>query len=544
MTVLTGSVGPPGKREMSMHSKFDRRHFLKGVAGTAVAAGYMQVNPDFFISPAHAQAGKTMTFLSAENITGNWDPTAHTTLSQKNIEGFVMGFLTRTPMKLDNPGEVVYELATDIKLLDPSRLQIKLREGVVFHDGKPFKAEDVKATFEYGSRPDRPAQWYPGPTETLKIDTPDDYTVIVDTSKGGYPAHLFMFLAAFLPIMSAKDIAAGSGGVLSQRLNGTGPFKFVEQRGNDTVMKAYDGYFKGKPAIAGITFTFTGDSTTRMLSLMNGQASIVERLEPEQVDTIKGNPNIHINQVVSVENKYLWFRCSKPPFNDPRIRLAACHAINRDVILDVLGSAGRGSSNFVSPVKFGYIDLDNYPKFDPKKSQALLAEAGFPNGKGLPPLEYITSVGFYPKTKEYGEIITAMLNEQGFNVSLTVLEPAAWNERLYHRPGGGPGHMVDCGWSTGSPEPDLVLRTHFHSSSHRICGIEDAAIDASLDKERSAPTLEERKKILQTETMPLIASKMPALALFTSVMIHAMQKEFQGLYIYPDGSMDASKPAA
>jgi peptide/nickel transport system substrate-binding protein len=159
-----------------MHSKFDRRHFLKGVAGTAVAAGYMQVNPDFFISEAHAQAGKTMTFLSAENITGNWDPTAHTTLSQKNIEGFVMGFLTRTPMRLDNPDQVVYELATELKLLDPNRLQIKLRQGVVFHDGKPFKAEDVKATFEYGSRPDRPAQFYPGPTETLKIETPDDYT--------------------------------------------------------------------------------------------------------------------------------------------------------------------------------------------------------------------------------------------------------------------------------------------------------------------------------------------------------------------------------
>jgi peptide/nickel transport system substrate-binding protein len=506
--------------------------------------GFMQIDPDFFISSAYAQSGKVMTFLSAENITGNWDPTAHTTLSQKNIEGFVMGFLTRSPMKLENPGEVVYELATDIKLLDPNRLQIKLRQGIVFHDGKPFKSEDVKATFEYGAQPDRPAQWYPGPTATLTIETPDDYTVIVDTSKGGYPAHLFIFLASFLPIMSAKDIAGGPGGVLSQRLNGTGPFKFVAQRGNDTVMEAFDGYFKGKPAIPGINFAFTGDSTTRMLSLMNGQASIVERLEPEQVTSLEGNDKIAINKVVSVENKYLWFRCSKKPFDDPRLRLAACHAIDRDAILDVLGSAGHASSNFVSPVKFGYVDLDNYPKFDADKCQALLAEAGFPKGEGLPPLEYITSVGFYPKTKEYGEIITQMLNDQGFNVSLTVLEPAAWNERLYDRPGGGPGHMVDCGWSTGSPEPDLVLRTHFHSTSKRICGIVDKEIDASLDKERSAPTLEERKKILQSETTPLIASKMPALSLFTSVMIHAMQKDFVGLYIYPDGSMDASKPAA
>ncbi|NTG18140.1 ABC transporter substrate-binding protein [Agrobacterium rhizogenes] len=526
-----------------MCSEINRRRFLQGAAGAAAVAGFTQINPDFFISSAYAATRKTMTFLSAENITGNWDPTAHTTLSQKNIEGYVMGFLTRTPMKLEDPGATNYELATEIKLLDPHKLQIKLRQGIIFHDGKPFKAEDVKATFEYGSRADRPAQWYPGPTETLEITTPDDYTVIVDTTKGGYPAHLFIFLAAFLPIMSAKDIAGGSGGVLSQRLNGTGPFKFVEQRGNTTVMLAFDTYFKGKPAIPGINFTFTGDSTTRMLSLMNGEASIVERLEPEQVDSIKDKPNIHVNTVVSVENKYLWFRCSKAPFNDPRLRLAACHAIDRDQVLELLGAAGHASSNFVSPVKFGYEDLDNYPKFDPDKCQALLAEAGFPKGQGLPPLEYITSVGFYPKTKEYGEVITQMLNDQGFNVSLTVLEPAAWNEQLYHRPGGGPGHMVDCGWSTGSPEPDLILRTHFYSTSHRICGIEDKEIDASLDKERSAPTLEERKKILQTETMPLIASKMPALSLFTSVMIHAMQKEFEGIYIYPDGSIDASQTA-
>src|SRR5690606_12284448 len=131
-----------------------RRDFLKGVSAAGAGAGLLMINPHFLVSPAHAQAGKQLVFLSAENITGNWDPTAHTTLSQKNIEGFVMGFLTRTPMRVEAPDEVVYELATSIKLLDPTRLEIKLREGVKFHDGKPFTARDVKATFEYGSQPD------------------------------------------------------------------------------------------------------------------------------------------------------------------------------------------------------------------------------------------------------------------------------------------------------------------------------------------------------------------------------------------------------
>lgn len=518
-----------------------RRSFLRGIAGAGAGAGILQINPEFFFSSAHAQEMKPITFLSAENITGNWDPTAHTTLSQKNIEGFVMGFLARTPMRVENPDEIIWELATGMELLSPTQLKFTLREGVKFHDGKEFKAEDVKATFEYGAQPDRPAQWYPGPTETMEITTPDDYTVIVDTSKGGYPAHLLMFLASFLPIMSAKDIAEGPSGPLSQRLNGTGPFKFVEQRGNDTIMEAYEGYFRGAPKIPSISFNFVGDSTTRMISLMNGQANIVERLEPEQVETVSAREDIAISKLTAVENKYLWFRCSKPPFDNPLVRKAACHAIDRSMVLEILGDAGAYSKNYVSPVKFGYTELDNYPEYDPEECQRLLAEAGYPGGQGLPELEYITSVGFYPKTKEYGELITALLQAQGFPVTLSVLEIAAWNERLYDRPGGGPGHMVDCGWSTGSPEPDLVLRTHFHSSSKRITGIVDPEIDASLDKERSAPDLETRRKILQEETMPMLADKVPALSLFTSVMIHAMSKDIEGLFIYPDGSMDASR---
>ncbi|AJE47569.1 ABC transporter substrate-binding protein [Celeribacter indicus] len=519
----------------------DRRNFLRYgmMAGAAMAAP--RLNPDFFFSSAYAQDMRPLTFLSAENITGNWDPTAHTTLSQTNIEGFVMGFLTRAPMRPDNPDEVVYELATEINEIDAHTLEIKLRDDVTFHDGKPFTAADVKATFEYGAQPDRPKQVYPGPTETFEVTTPDNYTVIVDTSKGGYGASLFIFLASYLPMLSATDIADGPGGMLSQRLNGTGPFKFVAQRGNDTVMEAFPEYFRGAPKIPGVTFSFVGDATTRMLSLMNGQADVIERLEPEQVETLEGEENIKLSRLVSVENKYLWFRCSKPPFDNPLLRKAAAHAIDRSVIMEIMGSAGEASSNFISPIKFGYTDLDNYPEYDPEECQRLLAEAGYPGGEGLPELEYITSTGFYPKTKEYGEVITALLQEQGFPVTLNVMEVAAWNERLYDRPGGGPGHMVDCGWSTGSPEPDLVLRTHFHSTSKRICGIEDPEIDAALDEERNASSLEARKESLQTNLMPMLAEKVPALSLFTSVLIHGMRADVENLFIYPDGMSDASQ---
>src|SRR6266404_143269 len=515
---------------------FNRRDLMLGALAGAGAVGFGRVNPDFLVNSAFAAENRAVRFLGAEALSGNWDPTTHTNLGQLIVEGFVFGYLTRCPMRPEKPDEVAFELAESLNFIDADTLEVKLRKGVKFHDGTPLTAADVKATYEYGCQPDRAAQWYPG---KVTVDIVDDHTCRINTKGQSYPAAQYYYLSSFLPIMSAKDIANPKQ--LSARMNGTGAFKFVEQKGDSTFLAANPDFFAGKPKIPGVEYHYVGDAGTRALSLLNGSADIIERLEQEQVETISKNPRFAIHKVLSTEDKYLWFRCSKKPFDDPRIRLAACHSIDRKQVLEILGISGAYCKAHISPVKFGYTEVADYPEFDPAKAQALLAQAGFPNGKGLPELTYYTSIGFYPKTKEYGELIAGMLQEQGFKVNLQTLEVAAWGNLLYDKPGGGEGHMIDCGWCTGSPEPDLVLRTHFHSSSKRITGIVDKEIDAVLDKERNATSLEERKKVLQTETLPTIARKAPALALFTSVFIHAYSKKLEGLYIYPNGMQDMTK---
>lgn len=514
----------------------NRRKFLQHAALVGAGAAVLpRIDPSFFLRPALASRSTPMVFLAAENMTGSWDPTSHTNLAQMNLESMVFGTLTRAPMSEENPSEIRYELATSMELVEDHILEIKLRSDVMFHDGTPFTAQDVKATYEYASQSDRPAAWHPGRCE---VEVLDDYTARINTASEGFPASMYILLSSFLPIMSARDIADGS---ISDRPNGTGPFKYVDRRGNDTTLEAFEDYFAGPPQLSGVRYSFVGDSSTRLLALMNGEADVIERLEPEQLGTLRGEDGIKINKMLSVENKYLWFRCSKPPFDDERLRLAACHAIDHEQILAIMGEAAQESHAHISPVKFGYADLDAYPRYDPERCQQLLSEAGYPQGEGLPELEYITSIGFYPKTQEYGELITAMLQAQGFPVTMNVMEVAAWNEAYYHREGGGPGHMVDGGWATGSPEPDLVLRTHFHSSSRRVCGIQDDEIDAALDHERNEPNLEKRERILREETLPLIVRKAPAHSLFTSVFMHAMRTEVDGLFLYPNGQLNASK---
>lgn len=512
-----------------------RRAFLKSGLALGGVAAASQLSAPFVRRAFAGQSSNSVIFASGEPLTGNWDPTSHTILGQINFEGYVFGRLTKTPMRPENPSEIQYELALGHKVISEDVLEWSLRQGITFHNGKPFKAEDVKATFEYASQPGKSA-WYPGPVD---VEVVDDYTVRLHTAEHGYPATAYILLASFLPIMSADDIADGS---ISQVPNGTGPFKFVEQSGDETIMVAFDDFYEGRPKIDEFRFSYMGDANTRVLALLGGEADIIERLEPEQHDTLAERSGVRVKRTVSTENKYLHFRCNKAPFDDLRLRKAVCHAIDRSLITEILGAAGHASSSYVSPVKLGGSDIANYPTYDPEQSQRLLEEAGYPRGNGLPELEYITSTGFYPKTKEYGELITALLQEQGFNVKLTVLETAAWLERIYQPESGeAPGHLVDVGWATGSPEPDLVLRPMWHSSQSLITGFEDAEVDAALDTQQAEGDPAARLKLIEEGVMPKLADKVPSLSLFTSVLIHGMQENLEGAYYYPNGPIDLSK---
>ncbi len=518
-------------------ARISRRSFLKGTAAGAAAT----VFPAPFIRSASAATRDLFVFASTEPVTGNWDPTSHTSAGQINFEGFVFGALFRTPMRPDNPSEVVWELATAQKLIDEYTMEFKLRDGVTFHNGAPFSAEDVKASFEYTSQPERPAYgFFAGPCE---VEVVDRLTARLHTKKFGYPAAAWQFCSAFVRIMSKDDVKNPK--VLAERPNGTGPFKYERQDGNTTHLVAFKDYLRGAPKLKRVDFSYIPDATTRVLGLMGGNIDLLERLEPEQYESVRKNKGLRVWEAPSTENKYLHFRCNKPPFDNELVRRAAAHAIDRSQILALLGAAGSANNSYISKLKFGYEDVPNYPEYNPKKCQELLSQAGFPNGNGLPALEYITSQGFYPKTKEYGEVITALLQAQGFNVSLTVLDPASWNDRLYQTSERkAPGHMIDCGWITPTPEPDMVLRAMFYSKAGPrggiINGIQDKDIDAALEKERGAPDLATREPLVRKAT-EVIAAKVPSLSLFTSMNLNACRATLQDVYVYPNGPIDVSR---
>lgn len=515
-------------------AKTTRRTFLKGAAAAGTIAALAGKAP--FYKRAHADGRKHITYLQTEPLTSSWDVSSHTILAQIYFEHHVFGKLIQTPMTENNPEQINFDLATGHKIIDEKTIEYTLRDDVYFHAGQKFGPEDVKATFEYASDPQRPAgTWYPGQAE---VEIVDSRTVRVRAAKGAYPGSLFWFLSGFLPIMSADDI---KNKAIGERPNGTGYYKFVSREGPTTKLVAYDKYHLGKAPIEEYISTFVGDANTRLLSLLNGEADLIERIEPEQYETLL-KEKVTVARTISTENKYLHFRGHRKPFDDVRVRHAACHAINRDLVLEIMGPAGHKSVGQLSPVKFGYTDaIAGTPEYDPDRCQQLLAEAGYPKGEGMPEIEYLTSVGFYPKTKEYGELIAVMLQEQGFPVKLTVMEVAAWLDRVFDTKGPTAPQLADTGWMTGSPEPNLVVRPMWHSAGSILSNCSSPELDAAIDKQQSIADPVARKASIQTELMPALAKQMPSFGLFTSVLIHAHNDALKGLYIYPNGPMDLSK---
>lgn len=131
-----------------------------------------------------------------------------------------------------------------------------------------------------------------------------------------------------------------------------------------------------------------------------------------------------------------------------------------------------------------------------------------------------------------------MLQAQGFPITLTVLEVAAWNDRYYNPKA---GHMIDGGWAAGTPEPNLQILLQYYSKIGLITGAHDPVLDAAIEKEMAGTTLDLRKEALQNITLPAIAQSMPNLVLFNSNFLHAMTSRLSGVHILPSAQIDFNK---
>jgi peptide/nickel transport system substrate-binding protein len=312
--------------------------------------------------------------------------------SETVIRNMFDGLVTR-----DTRSGVHLELAEEMHWLDEQTLEIRLRQGVPFHDGVEMTADDVVFTFEriiqenaieYPEPHSSPRKVLIAPLES--IEKVDDYTVVIHSS-GPWPPALQMLVHQ--QIISKHYLEeVGTQGFIEHPL-GTGPFRFVSADSDlkEIVLERFDDYYGGAPdlppvepaCVDRIVFRVIPDALTRVAALRVGEVDIIQAVPLDLVDTLAENPDIQVRTAPGTQPKWMEMNVNRPPFDNVRVRQALNYAVDKQRLIDeVYGGRAVALPGPLSPFNnFINQDLEPYP-YDPEKALDLLAEAGWTDSDG------------------------------------------------------------------------------------------------------------------------------------------------------------------
>jgi peptide/nickel transport system substrate-binding protein len=318
-------------------------------------------------------------------------------------------------------------LAKSCKWVDDVTIDAELRQGITFHDGSTFDADDVVYTLNFVSDPD------------TKVFSPRNVNWIKNVEKlGPYKVRIHLqepFPAAFEYLSSATPIypkeyyeKVGPKGFGLKPI-GTGPYKVVEvEPGKAVTMVKYEDYFgdspKGNPSIETIRMRIIPEVATKVAELMSGDLDWAWLIPKDQAENLAKVPGIHVDFAETMRVGFLYFNCvSDTPFKKLKVRQAVAHAIDRQAIVDnLVGENSRVVHAVCYPSQFGCID-DEVVKYDydPEKAKKLLAEAGYPDGFEFDFHAY--------RERPYAEAVIGYLHAIGLKPKLIYMKWAALREK-------------------------------------------------------------------------------------------------------------------
>lgn len=347
---------------------------------------------------------------------------------------------------VNDEGEIVPALAESWDLAeDGVTYTFRLRQGVTFHNGEPFTAESVVATWETGIDPSNDyASVY---EEASSVTVIDDYTVEIVTSELN-PVFLAR-MASFWGMVPPDYIREVGLDAFAAAPVGTGPFRFVERiAGDRIVMEANPDYWQeGLPRVARLTYRVIPEASTRVAAIQTGEIDIANRLSADEALLLEGVPGV---QVLSYPNDRVYYVGFKnigngvgTPLENQQVRQAMNYAVNREGIIQAIFSGEANLiAGFVVSSNLGFEDDPAPYPYDPERARALLAEAGFENG-------FTISMGCpadgYVNINEVCLAVQRDLGRVGIDVSLEFRTTNSyWGEPGY----GAVGPMYVDSWSS------------------------------------------------------------------------------------------------
>ena len=406
----------------------------------------------------------------------------------------------------NNAANIVPELATAWRWDDSNtKLTFTLREGVTWHDGKPFTSADVKCTWDTlldkrdsGWRKNPRKEWY---FNLKEVTVNGDFEVSFQLARP-QPALLMMLAGGFSPVYSCHV----NGREMRSKPIGTGPFKVAEFKPNDSVKLVRNTeYWKpGRPYLDGIEYKVIANRSTRTLAFIAGEFDLTfaQDISIPLLKDIRGQaPNAYCEVNPSNSQAQLLVNSEAPPFDDAKIRRAMMLTIDRKAFIDIIseGTDSIGGSMLPPPEgSWGLTpqQLADVPGYgtDIEKSREegrrIMRELGYGPDKPLKIKVGSRNLAIY---RDPAVILIDQLKQVHIDGELEVLETSVWYARLA-RKNFHVGMNVN---GIGIDDPDVVLYEGYACGSERnysnYCNRE---LQVKFDEQSAMIDSEKRKALV------------------------------------------------
>jgi peptide/nickel transport system substrate-binding protein len=388
------------------------------------------------------------------------------------------------------PGEYEPRLAVSWRRVNPTTIEYKLRRGVTFSNGDPFTSADVRYSVDWIKNPANASKQTPYVREIDRVETPDASTVRFISK---VPTAVPPGLQNPIFIIDAKYAQAKGNAYLAEHPIGTGPYVLREwKRDDQTVFDANPHWWGGRSAIDHVVFKPIPEAGARVAALRTGSTDLITNVPPQYQIQLVGGANTKLESTRSGRQLFIAFNTLQPgPQQNKLVRQAINYAVDVPAIVkNVLGGRGYELTSPIPPNYFGYdASVPGY-KHDAAKAKALLAKAGYPDGKGVA-LTLNAPIGRYNRDREVAEAIAGQLQAVGIQATVRAQEWVSYSDQLNRR---GLTPLYELGWNQPSADADGVVTALFTSSAPLSC-YSNPEIDRLADQARGELDVAKRKAL-------------------------------------------------
>jgi peptide/nickel transport system substrate-binding protein len=404
--------------------------------------------------------------------------------------------LAETLMRLDTELQPQPWLAAAVEPRSATTWEVRLREGVTFHDGAPMDAAAVKASLERAVELSPSARTLLG-VKTITVDDRLTLTISTETPTPNFPGLLTEPSTAIVNAARATEL----GEAFTDRPVTTAMYR-VERYELDRELVAvrYDGYWGQRARTERLVVNVLSDASARFLGLQSGQLDVAVDIQPESASQIQGDDELRTVAAAPVATIFTYLNQAQAPLNDLRVRQALAHALPpRDAVVQaVLRGQGEPAAGIFPPAVLECGANEPY-RHDPEAARQLLASAGYRDGDGDGVVErdgqplQLTLLSYpqRPALTPTAEILQSALAEVGVKVEIRVVEQVdqalerdSWQASMYFN------NLASTGDPYGS------LSRFFRTGGDANAGqYSNPAVDRDIDQLRTLTEREQRRDL-------------------------------------------------